>query len=357
MSQILLPAVRRPAANLFKYTCGGGRYSGTSNFNVYASAPGGSESFVLISETGLKTGDMVSGSAEIRNLTAGDQVGLHLSIRDSGGGELASANSSLVDSASFVRASVEGLVIPSGAIYDIRLGLVRGSGTGTLEARKGMINVGPSAEAFDIPKRGAWAPILEPSSFARENLQSITRTLAGVAQVTSFPRRLWQLRLALPVLSERELREWSFALEQLSDLANCFRFTPPLYDGPSTGYEGANPVVAGAGQTGTSLDCDGVDIDADIVGPGDYLSFDAPSPLGTTQPQLFRVNSLATSDGSGNVTIELLTPIRISPADNAVVQIYSPTAQFALTKPMVEHSIPYERLASLVYDSEEMIYP
>jgi hypothetical protein len=121
-------------------------------------------------------------------------------------------------------------------------------------------------------------------------------------------------------------------MEQLSDRTNVFAYGPPYYSGPSTGYAGAGPLVNGASQLGLSLVCDGVTPSAAILLAGDFLSFDVTSPGGATNRQLNKVIANATADGGGNVTFSLMLPIRQAPAENAAVNIFTPTAQFMLAQ-------------------------
>lgn len=162
--------------------------------------------------------------------------------------------------------------------------------------------------------------------------QSVSRTNSGVAQVTSFPSRLWTMRLEI-VLQVASVTAWDYAIQQLSDLANYFVYGPPTYSGPSTSYAGASPVVNGADQLGLTLAVDGMTPSAAILLEGDFLSFDVTSAGGNTNRQLNRCTANVTANGSGQASIPLMLPIRQSPADNATVNIATPTAFFSLDEP------------------------
>lgn len=126
---------------------------------------------------------------------------------------------------------------------------------------------------------------------------------------------LWVLSAPLPVLQEAAAKDWRAALAQLSKLSNTFKVQPADYDGPGTGYAGADPVVNGGSQMGTSLVCDGVSLSTAIVQTGDFLEVNGEFKIVTAD---------ASSDGAGNVTISFEPALRSAPADGATVDIQTP---------------------------------
>lgn len=200
---------------------------------------------------------------------------------------------------------------------------------------------------------------LAHATIGMELIQSPLTTTAGVSQITSFPSKLWHLSFATVAFHKDEdaYREWSLALNQLSDLANCFHFGPPDYDGPSTGYAGPTPVVNGGSQLGTSLICDGVSNSVPIVKAGDFASFTVTSPGGNSNRQLFKIAANASSNGSGQVTLTLTKPIRQAPANDATVQIFTPTAQFRLRHPRYAVPSDTDDFAQFSVEAIEQVYP
>lgn len=172
------------------------------------------------------------------------------------------------------------------------------------------------------------------ASFEMAQTQSLLRTLSGITQVTSFPDRAWEMKLQVVEQKSAQLRAWALAMNRLQDRSNWFAFRPPYYSGPSTGYAGAGPhLVKGAGQAGLSLVCDGFTPSVAVMKAGDMLSFDVTTGLGNTNRQLVPITADASSNVSGEVTFALAYPIRLSPADNAAVNITTPSAYFMLTNP------------------------
>lgn len=182
-------------------------------------------------------------------------------------------------------------------------------------------------------------------------------TNTGVSQITSWPDRRWFTRFEVVPKSGATLRAWALALDQLSDLANVFALSPPYYTAPSTGYAGASPLVMGASQLGQSLIVDGLTPSAAVLTAGDFISFDTTSPLSNTNRQLIKVAANVTANGSGQATITLVTPIRQAPADNAAVNVQTPSAFFRLTTPRSSVDLQLPGLSMFVLDAEERIFP
>jgi hypothetical protein len=369
MSTILLPTPRRESHNLFRHVSAGivAARSGTWSSGTACEfgeadgvgANGDDICRIQLANVGLVAGDLISARGQVAyDASAGQQVRLRLTFLDAAGGGIANhEGTDVATPTGFVEQNIANIPVPVNATQVILYARVSG-GTGVIQIRRGMINRGPIAAAHEWPRRGAIAP-LSQVAFGMEGEQAAQRTTAGVAQITSFPSRLWQLAfttIPLPVTSD-EFREWELAQNLLSDLANVFRFVPPDYRGPSTAYIGATPLVQGGSQLGTSLVCDGVDASTAIAKAGDYASFDVTSPRGNTNAQLFKLAAAATSNGSGVVTLTFTKPIRQAPADNAVVQIFSPTAQFAFTRPLHKTASDSQDFAQFPVESIEQVYP
>lgn len=181
-------------------------------------------------------------------------------------------------------------------------------------------------------------------------------TTAGVTQITSLPNRRWVTQISVIPRRGANLRLWVRATNQLTSLANRFAYAPPHYSGPSTGYVGSNPLVAGGSQTGLTLDVDGLPTSTAILLDGDYISFDVTSPLGNTNRQLNQVTADVNSDGSGEATLSLLLPIRQAPADNATVNVLTPTALFGLVSPEAGVNLDLEGYSPFLIDAIERVF-
>lgn len=86
-------------------------------------------------------------------------------------------------------------------------------------------------------------------------------------------------------------------------------------DNPKRGSYGGTPLVAGAGQTGSTLNVDGCTANvAGWIKEGDYFSV-----LVGSEHELKIATLDASSDGIGNVTLTFEPRLRAAPADNAAV--------------------------------------
>lgn len=155
----------------------------------------------------------------------------------------------------------------------------------------------------------------------------------GAVQFTTYPNRKWVAQLEVNPQFDADLRAWALVLDRLTDRNNVIALGPPYYSGPSTGYSGSSPLVNGASQLGTSLAIDGLSNSSAIQWAGDFLSFDVTTSLSNTNRQLIKVQANYSSNGSGEATVTLVTPIRLAPANNAAVNITTPTAFFMLVTP------------------------
>jgi len=87
------------------------------------------------------------------------------------------------------------------------------------------------------------------------------------------------------------------------------------------GTQAANVLVMGAAETGSTLHVDAATVSATLL-TGDLF---------TLGGYLYMVTADATANGSGQMTLSIVPPLRSTPADNAAVTITTPTARFLLT--------------------------
>lgn len=357
MSTILLPSLRKARHNLYRFGAAGTitATNVTPNFGSGTAVP--ADARVKLTDVGLKAGDVISASAEILN--TGAELGtLGVQAEDAVNTPLSQSLGTFANNTFFNRHFVQGFTIPAGTDELLIFAIKQSPSANNIWIRNGSLNRGSTAAAFEHAKRGATAPLAQ-IAFGMDGSQVALPTNAGVTQITSFPSRLWMLRFTtIPFeVTSDEFREWELAVNQLSDITNVFRFVPPDYRGPSTGYADFNPQVNGAGQLGTSLNCDSLSNNIQLLKAGDFVSFDVTSPKGNTNVQLCKLAADAMSNGSGQVTLTFTKPIRQAPADNAVVQIFSPTAQFRFVQARHETSSDSDDFASFSIDAIEQVYP
>lgn len=158
------------------------------------------------------------------------------------------------------------------------------------------------------------------------NTQAFISPLSKSVQTLQQPGARW--RLSLPYYN---LRDPDAAIMQaflVGLLGRANRFTAwnqarPRPRGAGTG----TPLVAGAGQSGTSLLTDGWTPNVTgILKAGDFFGVN-----GEVKMMMADVNS----DGTGQATLTFAVPLRASPADNAPITTDKPTATFMLDEDSV----------------------
>lgn len=129
------------------------------------------------------------------------------------------------------------------------------------------------------------------------------------------------------------LYAWGAQLERSSSAST--------YEKTTTG-----PLVNGASQTGRSLITDGWKASSTVLLAGDYIQ------VGT---QLFMVTTDATSDASGNATLDIWPAIRSSPADNTTVTVEYPVGIFRLADQTPQWSANETSLYGISFQATEAV--
>lgn len=145
-------------------------------------------------------------------------------------------------------------------------------------------------------------------------------------QVLQHPGRRWEVDVALPPMKHADARIWIAWLAQLDGTYNTFTIGDPLGATPQ-GSAGGTPLVAGASQTGASLNIDGCTLSqTGWLKAGDYIQ------LGTGgDARLYMVTADVNSSGTGTATLPIWPSITTAPADNASVVVSSTVGAFRLT--------------------------
>lgn len=170
-------------------------------------------------------------------------------------------------------------------------------------------------------------------TFPVNAVRQVSRRLARPAAVTSSPfsgvqnvqdwgGAWWEYEIEMAVVDADDGRALSVFFDALGGPVGKFLFADPSIVNP-TGL--GTPLVDGAGQTGTSLDTDGWSAG---LRAGDFFS------IGTDDPtRLYRV-SADVVPSSGAATVNFFPALRSSPADNAALNVLSPTVMLRLTSPV-----------------------
>ena len=155
----------------------------------------------------------------------------------------------------------------------------------------------------------------------RANTQVHESQLSRVATTYELPGSLWAVTLAFSDWRRSELADLEAFVAMLRGRAGRFRLWNHARETPR-GIGTGTPLVAGASQTGTTLNTRGwTPNTAGILLKGDYIGVNG---------ELKMVVADANADASGAAALTFEPPLRASPADLAAITVTRPTAVFRL---------------------------
>ena len=153
---------------------------------------------------------------------------------------------------------------------------------------------------------------------------SNTHSLRRVARASGAQR--WAFALRWPVMTRAEFAPiWAFAVSQAGQ-AETFSFTLPSH--AIQGAGGGTPLVAGAAQSGTSLNTDGWPLSTTVLKAGDFYR-----PTATNKQYMMTAD--ATSDGAGLATLNFFPALIETPGDNEAIITSGPVFTVAATGDIV----------------------
>lgn len=152
---------------------------------------------------------------------------------------------------------------------------------------------------------------------------------SSVQQTLDYGGQRWEADIELPPMKHTDARQWLAFLSKLKGGYHTFTMGDP-YGVTARGTAGGTPLVAGASQTGASLNIDGASVSqTGWLKSGDYIQ------LGTdADARMYMVMDDVTTDAAGAATLSLWPDIVTAPADNASVVISSPVCAWRLSSPI-----------------------
>lgn len=146
---------------------------------------------------------------------------------------------------------------------------------------------------------------------AQQNISEWT----GARQVLASGRGWWECNVTLPpIVGESSVNAWRSFMAKARGAANDFQVpVNEIAQSSST----ATPRINGAGQTGRSLVTDGWPNSTTTLSAGQFV---------TIGDQLLQLTADVVSNGTGQATISFEPAIRMSPADNALIEYKNPYA-------------------------------
>ncbi len=180
-----------------------------------------------------------------------------------------------------------------------------------------------------------------PLSLPASNQQvSITLKKRSVVAVTESPFTLeqqtqvhqgqaWMGSMILPKMNHADVEMWNAFFFKLNGREGTFLLGDPKLATPRGAAKNTPSdtlLVNGASQTGNSIDIDGATINVtDYFLEGDYFQ------LGTgATSRLHKILNDVSSNGSGELTLDIWPKLRSSPANNAAVTFINTVGRFRL---------------------------
>ncbi len=190
-------------------------------------------------------------------------------------------------------------------------------------------------------------------NWKRNNVQAdVVSPFSGASQVIDFGGQWVTCTLTLIAMHRAEAQDWSGWLASLRGHIGTFLLGDPARRVPLGAAASAPgvPLVKGGGQTGNVLVIDGCGNSVT-----DYLKRGDLFQLGTgAESRLYEVVKSASSNGSGEVTLDIWPDLRGAPADNAPLAVSDAKGLFHLSSPATEWD--HGRLVSqLTFDCKERL--
>ena len=153
------------------------------------------------------------------------------------------------------------------------------------------------------------------------------KMFGGSEVILASVEALWVISMQLPPMRAAEGgREWFAAMVQMSNLENTAKIAAQgLIVG--SGYAGANPTVDGAGQLGLTLNVTGATPSTTIGLAGDPFEVNGEYKILTSD---------ATTDGSGDCSLEFEPALRQSPSNGATVNVKTPQITVRNANPLAD---------------------
>jgi len=162
------------------------------------------------------------------------------------------------------------------------------------------------------------------------NNQVFESPLSNSIQVSELTGARWYATFNLPPMKKENSLEYIGFLQRLQGRVHSFFGFDANHRSPSGTIAGSTLLVNGASQTGTSLILDGAQASTTVLKAGDFFSVNSELKMVTVD---------ATSDSSGDVTVNFVPSLRSSPSDDAVITTTNPVCTMKLTGDSTTYSI------------------
>ena len=155
--------------------------------------------------------------------------------------------------------------------------------------------------------------------------------------------RIWRARVTLPPMLRATADEWLVFFSLMRGRANWCLLGD--WDRRTARGTATAAVVNGASQTGNGLVVDGMG-NAKTLLKGDHVQLES---------RLYRMCADATSDASGNATLQIEPNLRAAPADDAALTLASPKGLFRLATNYVPNPTDFNGIARISFEMFEKL--
>ena len=177
------------------------------------------------------------------------------------------------------------------------------------------------------------------------NNQVFESPLSNSIQVSELTGARWYATFNLPPMKQDNALEYIGFLQRLQGRVHSFYGYDANHRSPSGTIAGSTLLVNGASQTGTSLVLDGGANSTLVLKAGDFFS---------VNNELKMVTANATTDGSGDVTVNFVPSLRSSPSNDASITTTNPVCTMKLTGDSSTYSINTSSIYGISFSGVEV---
>ncbi len=179
----------------------------------------------------------------------------------------------------------------------------------------------------------------------QNNNQVFESPLSNSIQVSELTGARWYATFNLPPMKKDNALEYIGFLQRLQGRVHSFFGYDANHRSPSGTIAGSTLLVNGADQTGTSLILDGGANSTLVLKAGDFFS---------VNNELKMVTANATTDGSGDVTVNFVPSLRSSPSNDATITTTNPVCTMKLTGDSTTYSINTSSIYGISFSGVEV---
>ena len=170
-----------------------------------------------------------------------------------------------------------------------------------------------------------------------ENTETFVSPISNTIQTLARTGARWYLTINYAPMKRADAQVVIAFLTKLRGRVNSLNGFDPNATSPLGDVSSSTLLVNGASQTGNSLICDGAEASTLVLKAGDYFE---------VNNELKMVTDDATSDASGDVTINFSPSLRSSPSDDASITTTNPNCEMKL----VDDNVTWSQSVGDIYN-------